>query len=222
MIKLILFDLDGTLVDTRQDIANSVNHVLAEFDLPPRPLDEVTAAVGGGIEKLMERVILSKHPGLKVVKGKLLKKFRQHYRTHCADFSRPYPGITECLTHFAGRTMSVFSNKPEAFCQLILESLKMEASFHRIIGGDTTPVKKPRPDGLKWILDQYGLLPEACLMVGDSAPDILVAKQLGVPTIAIKAGMGNTQEMLAAGPDYVIERHAELKPLLYELFKSMT
>jgi phosphoglycolate phosphatase len=178
--------------------------------------------VGGGIEKLMERVILSKHSGLKVVKGKLLKKFRQHYRTHCADFSRPYPGIPECLIHFAGRTMSVFSNKPEAFCKLILESLKMDAFFDSVIGGDTTPVKKPQPDGLKWILDRYGLLPEACLMVGDSAPDILVAKQLGAPTIAIKAGMGNTEEMLTSAPHYLIESHAELQSLLDEILKSIT
>jgi phosphoglycolate phosphatase len=216
MIKLLIFDLDGTLVDTRRDIANSVNYALNTCGLPDRSLEEVTAAVGEGIIKLIERCIASFGPRAGLNKKKIMQLFKDHYLEHCIDNSQPYPGVMELLG-MVQCEKAVLSNKPHLYCQVILEQLKMDGFFSMVVGGDTEYGKKPNPAGAESILRSFNLSAQEALMIGDSGPDVLTAKSLCMPCVGICKGMGKREQLISSEPDYLVERHADLG----DLFKNI-
>ena len=214
MIKLLIFDLDGTLVDTRQDVANSFNHALNEYGLHSRSLEEITRAVEEGIEKLIEKCISSCSSKTNLNKKKILQLFRNHYQVHCVYNSAPYPGVMDFLEKHAHLKMAVLSNKPERYCRIIFKRLKMSSFFSAVVGGDTVSGKKPDPSGARSILKSFNLPGEQALMIGDSAPDVLAARSAGMPCVGILNGMGMKEPLLAAEPEYMIDGFSQLEELI--------
>ncbi|MBF0432368.1 MAG: HAD-IA family hydrolase [Fibrobacteria bacterium] len=213
MIKLLIFDLDGTLIDTRQDIASSVNYVLKNYDLPPKSLQEVTDAVGFGIERLIARCILDSYPELEVKRIKILKQFRTHYREHCTDTSIHYPGVIDFLEKHKDKHLAILSNKPEAFCRVILEKLKCIHYFPLVVGGDSFRNKKPLTEGMEHILNETGAEVEEAVMIGDSAADIETAQNMNMTSIGILDGMGLTEPLKDSKPSYLVNSFKDIENL---------
>jgi phosphoglycolate phosphatase len=177
---LFVFDLDGTLADTRADLAGSVNHALAGLGLPALDLETVTRFVGDGARVLLERALGPSGTPERV--DSALGEFLEHYTGACTRATRLYPGVREAIETLRGRgkDLAVLTNKPILHSRKILSSLGLEESFARIVGGDTAPEKKPDPRGLLSILGELGRPTCRALFIGDSAVDARTARAAGV------------------------------------------
>lgn len=208
MYTALLFDLDGTLVDSVADIAASVNHVRAQFDLAPLPLESVRAAVGDGLPKLLERTVPVEGHDLRAL-------YLAHHQQHLLDHATVYPGIAETLAQLSGRAgMAVVSNKPQQLCLQLLQGLGLAGYFHVVVGGDTPAGRKPSAGPLEFALQQLGIGPWNALMIGDSAGDLRAGRAAGTATCAVTWGYRDAATLRAEQPDHVIEQPAELEPLL--------
>ncbi len=209
-VDLIIFDLDGTLVDTCHDLANSVNFALNALDLPPLELQEVISHVGDGLKKLMDRSLPKDRLG---EMDEAIDIFRSHYREHLLDFSVFYPKVENVLNYFRGKKMAVVSNKPEEFTRLILKGLRRADLFEIILGGDSLPVMKPDPGPILHILKQLSVSPEKTAIVGDGTTDIEAGKAANVWTCAVTYGLKKKEVLLKMKPDFMIEDIVELKKI---------
>ena len=209
-VDLIIFDLDGTLVDTCHDLANSVNFALNALDLPPLELQEVISHVGDGLKKLMDRSLPKDRLG---EMNEAIDIFRSHYREHLLDFSVFYPKVENVLNYFRGKKMAVVSNKPEEFTRLILKGLRRADLFEIILGGDSLPVMKPDPGPILHILKQLSVSPEKTAIVGDGTTDIEAGKAANVWTCAVTYGLKKKEVLLKMKPDFMIEDIVELKKI---------
>lgn len=204
-IKAIIFDLDGTLIDSVTDLANSVNYTLAGIGLPLHTREEIRSYVGDGVQKLIKRSLGQNH----------LEKFDQafaifmdHYDLHCTDNTVVYPGVKETLPLLAENySLGVLTNKSLKFSVKILRSLGIDSYFKEVLGGDSLPTKKPDPAGIFCLAEKWRLAPEQIAMVGDHATDIEVGKRAGCKTVFINGGIGETRELT---PDVTIDFFAEL------------
>jgi phosphoglycolate phosphatase len=201
---LVVFDLDGTLVDSLDDLHASVNHALRELGLPPRSREEVHGFVGEGVRLLLARAVAPHDHLLEPA----LAAWRPHYEAHCLDRTRPYPGV-EALLASAGRTLAVNTNKPGALARRILGGLGLLPRFAAVVGGDEAP-RKPDPTGLLEIRARVGATPDATVFVGDSHVDVAVARAAGVPMVAVTWGYGARAELAAAGATTFAESAADL------------
>jgi phosphoglycolate phosphatase len=208
-IRLMIFDLDGTLVNTLEDIAHSVNFTLGRLGRPLLPLDAVRQYVGDGLELLLTRA-LGGHTGL-------LEEAKGIYTVHQSRYlvvsSRLYPGIKETLEHFRGLPLAVVTNKTLAFSEPLLEGLGIRPYFGMIIGADTGLPLKPAPDAFLSIMKSLAVPKERTVVVGDGTTDILAGKAAGITTCAVTYGFRTEEELRRAGPDHVIHTFSELKGL---------
>jgi phosphoglycolate phosphatase len=191
-LSCLLFDLDGTLVDSRADLVASVNLMLGDFGRAPLPSELVAGMVGEGARKLVERA-LSAALGVAASDDAVadgLASFRRHYAAHLLDSTRPYPSVAETLCHFAETPKAVVTNKPLDFTEAILEGLGLRGHFAAVLGGECLPERKPSGAPLLEALRRCGVAgpPSGGLMVGDSAVDILSGKAAGVPTCGFTGG----------------------------------
>jgi phosphoglycolate phosphatase len=209
-IDLIIFDLDGTLVDTRQDITNSVNYARKMFGLPPLDVDTVIKHVGNGVKKLMERS-LPENQRDKVQEA--VSHFREHYKDHALVYSRLYPGVEDTLSHFQNKKLAIISNKPEEFSRHVLKGLNVDNYFDLILGGDSLPVMKPNPEPILRVLDAVRVVPDKAVMVGDGIADIEAGKRAQVLTCAVSYGFRKKEILLAVKPDFMVNDILELKRL---------
>lgn len=189
--KAILFDLDGTLIDSAPDIAAATNELLAGHDLPPLRLDQVKSIIGEGIRKLVERAFIAS--GAPLSDGDLDEADRAMapiYRRHLTGLTRLMPGVRETLTHFhlAGVAMGVVTNKPQLATREILLHFGLTDYFGAIVGGDAVTRKKPAPDALLLALDRLQAGPRDALMVGDSVADAGAARAAGIPVVLLRGG----------------------------------
>lgn len=193
-VSAVFFDLDGTLVDSLQDLTNAVNHMLQSLGKPLLTLAEVRQLVGKGARNLVQRALQTEIPG-QIEDG--LRLFTTFNEQHIADCSRLYPGVLELLQQLASHNirMTVISNKNEALSRLILKVLEIEAMFERIAGGDTFPEMKPSPLPLLEVTQELGLRPEHVIMVGDSINDIQAGNTAGITTIGCSWGYGGLEEI---------------------------
>lgn len=205
--RFLLFDLDGTLVETLTDIACSVNHALVALGLPPHSLEEVRTFVGRGVEVLAERAV-----GKENVERaeEVLDLFRAHYDEHCLDNSRLFPGAIECLDRFRDRGLGVVSNKPELYVVRILNGLHVQDRFTIVFGGDSVPEKKPSPLMVRMALKSMNLPPDQGILVGDMPVDVETGRAAGVFTVAVLGGFGSKEMLEAAKPDLLVENLHEL------------
>lgn len=210
-ISLIIYDFDGTLVDTLDDIALSVNLALTELGQRPLEREVIKTCVGSGVFMLMTRALSD--TGWDDI-DQAVAVFRKHYANHLMDHSDFYPNCRETIEYFSNRKQAICSNKPEDFVRKILENLDCPDTFDSIIGGDSFQTRKPDPEGINHLLHKHRLSPQEVLMVGDSALDIEAGKNAHVRTCAVTYGMGDLKALRALQPDWTIDDIAELKNLL--------
>lgn len=189
-VDAILFDLDGTLVDSLADICASVNYTMTRLNLPEIPVPDVRRYVGDGLPILLGRC-LKRNASATTLLDEALALYRAHHATQCTVYVKAYPHVREVLKHFASKSKAVISNKPYDFTLRILQHLKLDADFGIILGGDSLPDKKPDPAPLLHVLDRWKCSPARAVMVGDGAQDIAAGKAAGVWTAAIRGGFGD-------------------------------
>jgi len=211
---IVVFDLDGTLVDSKLDIANSLNWTLARLGYDPIPIAVIESFVGAGIMPLIRRTVeAAGHPERE---NDALILFRKRYWECLLDSTEPFPGVVETIESLKGRyKMAVVSNKMESFTRKILKGLAMDRYFGGLVyGGDSLPVKKPDPAALLEIAEKLGGSTSRMVFVGDSAVDIETGKRAGAATIAVTYGYRKADELLEAGPDIIIDKFSRLLDIL--------
>jgi len=184
----VVFDLDGTLVDSLADLAAAANHVLACLDRPTLPAETLAGFVGDGARALVARAL---GPDASDRTGEALGLFLEHYAAHLLDHTRAYPGVEEMLASLraADVTCSVLTNKPVAMSRAILEGLGLLPSFVDVLGGDSRPARKPDPDGLLHLAQRAGVPPTRVLLVGDSPIDVRTARAGGTGFCGVSWGL---------------------------------
>ncbi|MBI2931176.1 MAG: HAD-IA family hydrolase [Planctomycetes bacterium] len=197
----VIFDLDGTLIDTADDIAASMASAMASQGLPVPSRKAVVAAVGGGVGKLIERLV-----GEPAKRSAVLSGFMEHYGAHLLDHTRLYPGVAETLDALAGVAMAIVTNKPLSFSRRILEGLGIARYFRVVYGGDSLPVHKPDPAAVRQVLRELG--GTRALFVGDSGIDVQTAKNAGIPCCAVMYGYHKPGEL--DGAAFRIRRFSDL------------
>ena len=210
-VRLLVFDLDGTLVDSKQDLALSVNAMRTEMGLAPLPHDLIASYVGHGVTLLVRRSLGTQATGENVEKG--LAFFLAYYRDHMLDHTSLYPGVAEALEKLADRKMAVLTNKPVHFSREMLTRLGFASYFAYIYGGNSFPQKKPDPIGLHKLMEDLQISARETLMVGDSDTDVLTGRNAGVWTCGVTYGFG-AHTLQQVSPDLVIDDMRELPPLL--------
>jgi phosphoglycolate phosphatase len=205
---LVVFDLDGTLIDSRADLTAAVNHVLRRSALPELPLEVVVGYVGDGARLLVQRALGAAHHAL-FDEG--FRQFLAYYGAHLLDQTRPYPGVPEMLVALAARgvTPAVLSNKPEAMSRAILDGVGLSSRFAAVLGGDSLPARKPDPVGVKHLCALTGVPAGRVLVVGDSPVDLRTAQAAGVAFCGVAWGFA-PDGLRTAAPGQLIEHPNEL------------
>ncbi len=195
-IRVVLFDLDGTLVDSAPDLAAALNRLLAELGRGSLPLPDIKPMIGDGIAKMVERGLDATGGGEALARH--VDRFRDIYETMLTARTRPYPGVTETLAALkgAGRRLAVVTNKPEHASRKLLSELGLAEYFDAVAGGDSYPVRKPDPGHLLNLLGEMQARPGDAVMVGDSAHDVAAARGANMPVILMSYGYGATQDAL--------------------------
>jgi phosphoglycolate phosphatase len=210
-LKAVLFDLDGTLIDSKQDLVQSVNATLREMGRAELPEYLVASYVGSGAPVLISRALGGTASTLE--EQSALNFFLAHYDQHKLDFTREYPGVRETLEELPGVPMAVLTNKPVNISVRILEGLGLAKFFRAIYGGDSFATKKPDPLGANTILGQLGIAAAEAAMVGDSEVDVQTARSAGMISAIVNFGFGvHDREMHP--PDIYLDRMEELVPLI--------
>lgn len=209
---LLVFDLDGTIIDSAGDLIASLNLVMAEEHLPPIPRDAVNHIVGAGARAMIERGLsyLGEDPASRNIDD-LMARFIGHYSRIMPADSRPYAGLDAMLDRFAaaGWRFAVCTNKPEALSHQLLGALGLSPRFAAICGGDTFPVRKPDARHLVGTIAAAGGNPADAIMVGDSGNDIAVARNANVPVIAVSFGYSD-RPVSELGADAIVDRLDQL------------
>jgi phosphoglycolate phosphatase len=213
-IKLVIFDLDGTLIDSRLDLVHSVNAALRHIGRPELPDDVIASYVGDGAPILIQRAL-----GGEIVEESVVRKglefFLSYYRAHKLDHTTVYDGIAEALTTIQNaangnpRTMAVLSNKPVIPSRAIVEALGLGKFFTQVYGGNSFPTKKPDPEGARKLLEESGVRPENAVIVGDSHTDIETGQNAGLWTVGVTYGFA-PHTLADASPDVVVDHPPEL------------
>ncbi len=224
-IKLVIFDLDGTLIDSRLDLVHSVNAALRHIGRPELPDDVIASYVGDGAPILMQRALGGEAVAEKLVKTGL-EFFLSYYREHKLDHTKVYPGISEALAaiqmpvsfekrsgerHVNGalRTLAVLSNKPVNPSRAIVEALGLKRFFAEVYGGNSFATKKPDPEGACKLLDEHGVSPEQAAIVGDSHTDVETGRNAGLWTVGVTYGFA-PHTLEAEPPDVLVDSPHEL------------
>jgi len=208
----VAFDLDGTLIDSRADLAAATNHVLRSFGLPEIPPESVFALVGEGARRLVERAL---GPDRRALVDEGVVRFLEHYRAHLLDATDLYPGVRDALAALAHRgvALSVLSNKPADLSEQVLAGLGIRALLGEVIGGDSLPTRKPDPEGLERLRRRTGTARERMLLVGDSAVDVATAAAAGTAFCGVSWGL-DPRALRAAAPSLVVDDPAALVALV--------
>jgi phosphoglycolate phosphatase len=205
---LLIFDLDGTLIDSKKDLTDSVNATRIWHGLAPLPDDIVSSYVGNGAPLLIRRAF--PHASQEELPV-LLRYFLDYYREHMLDATVLYPGVREALDrlHEAEVPLAVLTNKPVRFSVRLIEGLGLEAHFFRVYGGNSFEEKKPHPIGIEMLLAESGANPEKTVMVGDSTVDIRTARNAKVQACGVSWGF-QPETFEQAPPDFLIDDLREL------------
>jgi phosphoglycolate phosphatase len=211
-IKLIIFDLDGTLVDTAPDITHALNYAIELYQIKKLTVQETIELVGEGLTRLVERLVGEDNA---VVKSEVLDRFISYYSEHITDLSMPYPGVPDTLKELDDYNKAVLSNKREFLSKKLLDELNLSVYFDRILGSDSVVEKKPSPKPLYQVMDMFSVRPGETVIVGDSTYDIDAGKAAGIVTIAVSYGYRDVG--LLGHADYIIDTISELRNKLDEL-----
>jgi len=209
-IGLMVFDFDGTLVYSGEDLANSVNHTLRELGIPVLDTEKLIGFIGDGVVKLIERSLGDEHLGRL---DEAMKLFRAHYAEHLLDTTILYPGVLGVLEHFRDTKKLIITNKVYDYTLRIAEALGIAGHFEEIIGQDSSSIMKPERELLIPLLEKYGVEKTETVVIGDGINDILLAKNTGTVSCALLNGLGDRARLLSLRPDYCCEDITQLKEL---------
>lgn len=215
-LKVLVFDLDGTLADTRADLRASVNHALRSTGLPALGLDAVMARIGNGARALIDGCLADalrlagspSHPDVSLCRA-TLEAFLIHYEAHCLVETAAFPGVADVLNRLPHR-LAVLTNKPAAPARRILEGLGLLSRFEIILGGDNPHGRKPNPAALQHIVADLGGAPESAALIGDGVQDARAARAAGAAFIAFTGGFAPREALLAESPDEIIGAMGDL------------
>ncbi len=211
----VIWDLDGTLADSADDLATAVNRVLSETQHPPLPVERIKKMIGHGASKLLQRAFDAVNGLEDFNQQQAYDRFLTHYKLCCCDSTRLYPGVIDVLEHLKslGIKQGICTNKPQAMTTQILDHLAISHYFEAIVGGDTTPFRKPDPAPLKECLRMLDSHIPDTIMVGDSAADVGAAKALNMTVAVLPWGYSHCDiNELAA--DYVLHDATDLLALI--------
>jgi len=206
LFDLVIFDLDGTLIDTRHDITTAVNEMLSCYGLGEKSVEEVTGFVGDGIRVLVERCL----DGSGIDTAEAVTRFEDSYWNHMLDKTTPYPGILDLLDRLGDVNKAILTNKAYRFTRAITDRLGLTERFRCIVGGDSVGRKKPFTDGIDYILRETGITAARAVMVGDGKNDIFVAKKAGLASVWAGYGFSAHVRLQGENPDYEIQDPAQL------------
>jgi phosphoglycolate phosphatase len=212
-VRAFLFDLDGTLIDSKLDLVNSVNFMLHEMQRDVLPLATVASYIGHGAPRLVADALGPDAAEADRKRG--LEIFLAHYNEHNLDATRAYPGVLEGLQALQDRPMAVLTNKPTKMSVEILEALGLRKYFRAVYGGDSFEKKKPDPAGAQSILKDLGAQPREAAMVGDSDVDIKTARNAGMYAIGVNYGFGQ-HDRLAQPADLYVDSLQEIAGLVMQ------
>ncbi|MGD0931255.1 MAG: HAD-IA family hydrolase [Candidatus Korobacteraceae bacterium] len=215
-IRLVLFDLDGTLIDSERDLTASVNAMLIKYGRKELPIEVIGSYIGDGAPTLIRRALGD--PADREFLQEALNYFLLHYREHKLDSTRPYAGIQSALEQIGGsdgrsRKLAVLTNKPVRVSRDILAGLGLAGSFFQVYGGNSFETKKPDPLGANIMMKEAGVAPEETVMVGDSQVDILTARNAGLWSVGVTYGFA-PRSLLEVVPDVTVDSPAELAAAL--------
>ena len=211
VVRALVFDLDGTLIDSKLDLALSVNAARAHMGLPPLEHETIYSFIGQGAPMLIRQALGEAATDANVERA--LDFFITHYREHLLDNTLTYPGVREALEALRGWPMAVLTNKPVRPSERILAGLGIAGYFRRVYGGNSFATKKPDPEGMHALLGEFGVSPREAMLVGDSEIDVLAARNAGVWSCGVTYGLGS--HLLGEyPPDVLLDNLAELPPLL--------
>ncbi len=216
MFNLLVFDLDGTLVDSRQDLAQATNRLILEFGGQPLDEDAVVHMVGEGVRKLVTRAFDA--AGLPV-RDEALRRFLELYGERLLVHTRAYPGIPEALEALSHLTsLAVLTNKPRELTEAILLGLGLDAFFSQVLGGDGPCARKPDPEGLRRLMTDFDVGPKDTLLVGDSKIDLRTARAAGTAVALARYGFGfaDVPRDQLQGDELIIDSPAELIAVLQD------
>jgi len=208
-IKLILFDLDGTLVDTSKDITIALNYALRPYGMKELTTRDTVKMVGEGITRLIEKILGDKNLSFK---DEITSRFIEYYSKHLTDYSREYPYVRETLKQLSGYKKAVISNKREALSVELLGRLDLFRYFNLVAGSDTTSEKKPSPVPIFYVMEKLKTNQDESVIVGDSNYDIEAGKKAGIKTVAVTYGYREREYLRDA--DYMIDSLKDLADLI--------
>ncbi len=222
MIKLLIFDLDGTLADTGQDITNALNYALEPFGVREYSLEETKAMVGSGISKLLESLIPDDSPVAAEMRNNsqkpeelVLSRFLEYYDNHLIDNTNAYPHVKDTLSKLNDYKKTVLSNKREVYSKRVLEGLGIVQHFDLVWGSDSVREKKPSPAPVLDMMEHFSVSKDETVLVGDSNYDVEAGKAAGIKVIGVTYGF-RSREFLK-GSDYIIDSFDEVLNILSSL-----
>jgi phosphoglycolate phosphatase len=210
-VRLLIFDLDGTLIDSKDDLVHSVNAVRRRLGLQALPEETVASYVGRGVVVLMRRALGDGASETEVAQA--VEFFLEYYRYHMLVHTVPYPGVREALECLKPRSMAVLTNKPVKFSQAILAGLGLDHYFTQVYGGNSFASKKPDPVGILTLMREANAEAQGTMMVGDSDTDVLTGRNAGVWTCGVTYGLA-PETLTTSPPDFLLDDLRELPKLL--------
>ena len=215
MIRAIVFDLDGTLIDSRRDIAASANHALAAHGFPELSLEEIEGYVGDGARALLARS--ARLDELDSRLDQLIETFLDYYTAHPIDSTTLMPGAREALVEFASLPLALCTNKPRRTTLAVLAGLGLSSTFRAVSAGGDHPEKKPHPRPILALGEILAVPAGALLMVRDGEQDVLAGRAAGALTVGVRGGIQPVERLLEARPDHLLETLYELPALVEKL-----
>ena len=210
-IHMIIYDLDGTLVDTLDDLRAAVNVILSDAQRPLISRETVRLYIGDGLDTFLQRALKTKDAHLVAAAR---KRFHDYYTEHLSVHSRVYEGVAELLNRMQQRIQVILTNKPQPYALELLEDLGLTDHFRMIVGGRDDLRLKPAADGILYLLREFNIQPRHALMVGDSDNDILAGKAAGVRTCAVTYGFRERRLLAMHKPDIIVDTPGQLGTML--------
>ena len=217
-VKMVMIDLDGTLIHTAPDLADCANRMLADLGRAAFPLETVMTWIGNGVPRLVKRALTGEMWGEPdtALFDQALAIFQQHYAAHVSDRSRPFPGVLEGLAVLKARGfhLACITNKAEAFTLPLLRNLDLDKYFELVLSGDSLPKQKPDPLPLRHACRHFGISPDHGVLVGDSSNDVEAARAAGMPVLCVTYGYNHGHDIRESKPDQVVDSLAQVPPYL--------